>query len=249
MVLAIYNGNAFLFITALFCVCLIYHIDGLPQSGYGSSQRHNSTAWRHNTTQHRPSQTIGNRNYTNPNIWQPQGQRPWLNNNQSHPHIQVPGFMSNLHYAAAKQPNRSISEGTGWRQPQPVAPYLKNWSPQRSNSTQNVPIRSEPFRNNGGGQLAPINSGWVASSNSANSTIWKGGVSREFLPQANNRSNSYPTWHAGLPGSTLVAGTHTGNSLVGSASEHQNTANTGWNLPSGQPNGTYSAHPYGKLFA
>ncbi|XP_011182534.1 bifunctional endo-1,4-beta-xylanase XylA-like [Zeugodacus cucurbitae] len=278
---------------ALLCVCLIYQIDGVPQRGFRiPQQRHNATAWnnnwRQNTTQLSPNwqgnnQTIGNRNYSNPNNiynnWQPQGERLWLNNNQSHPHIQVPGFRSGLHYAAAKQSNRSIPVRTGWQQAQSVGPYPTNWAPQRSNSTQNIPNRT---------QFAPTNSGWLAPGNpTTNYTHGRGGISnstvngnRGLPAQVYNGANSYPNWHAGLPGSALVAGTYNGNSLpvsnsgqqgwqtanrsgaafgfnsgpqlaplAGSASGHQNAVNAGWNAPSGQPNGAYSAHPYGKLFA
>ncbi|XP_018803790.1 PREDICTED: GATA zinc finger domain-containing protein 14-like [Bactrocera latifrons] len=228
-------SNEFRIVVAFFCVCLIYHIEGLPQPQYGSSRHHyNSTAWnnsgRHNATHQGPNHLIGHQNHTNPN------------NRQSHH--------------------------------RPGSPWQNNHHSNRRNWTQHIPISPQPVSNNGGGQFAPINSGWVAPSNSANSTNWKGGVSnisanREFIPQVNNGSNSYPTWHAGLPGSTLIAGTHTENTfplsnsagnrgigsnlgpqltpLAGSDSGHQNTA--GWNLPSGKLNGTYSAHPYGKLFA
>ncbi|XP_011203652.2 probable serine/threonine-protein kinase fhkB [Bactrocera dorsalis] len=198
-------SNEFKVIVAFFCVCLIYHIDGLPQPRYGSHHHHhNSTAGnsgRHNATHHRPNnwqshhrpnQTVDHQNHTNPNYWHPHHRpgRPWHNHHS----------------------------------------HRRNW-------TQNIPISTQPINNDGGGQFAPTNSVWVAPSNSANSTNWKGGVSninpnRGFLPQVNNGSNSDPIWHLGV----AIASNLGPQPLAGSASGHKNTTNTGWNIPSGQLN-------------
>lgn len=222
---------------------MIYYIDGLPQAGYDwQRQRQNATtwknSWRQNTTQQqhnwqRNIQTIGNRNYTNTNNihnnWQPQGERPWLNNNQSHPHIHVPRFKRN---PQDPQSNRTISERTGWQQPQPVAPYLRNWAPQWRNSTQNISSRPKPFRNDGGGQFSAANSDWVPPGNPTNYTNWKSGVRNSTgngnsrFPAQDHAVNSYPNWHAGLPGNTLKTGTYTGNSLPLSSSGQQR-----WHTP------------------
>ncbi|XP_036336731.1 bifunctional endo-1,4-beta-xylanase XylA-like [Rhagoletis pomonella] len=93
----------------------------------------------------------GTRRFVDGAAYQSEGERVWLNNNQSHPFIQVPGFGNRPNFAIAKQPNRNNSlatvsnNGFGWRAPQP-----NYWGPVGTNSsTQNVPTTRQPAGNNG----------------------------------------------------------------------------------------------------
>ncbi|XP_039967095.1 uncharacterized histidine-rich protein DDB_G0274557-like [Bactrocera tryoni] len=115
--------NEFKILVAFFCVCLIYHIDGLPR------HHHNSTAWnnsgRHNATHHRPSHMIGYQNHTNPNNWQPYHRPNQTIDHQNH-----------------TNPNNWYPHH------RPGRPWQNNHHSHRRNWTQNIPI-SLPQVNNG----------------------------------------------------------------------------------------------------
>ncbi|CAD7003726.1 uncharacterized protein LOC101454471 [Ceratitis capitata] len=206
----------------------------------------------------RRNQTVGNQNYYKPNStrgaynnnwergngsYQPQGERVWLNSNQSHPFIQVPGFRnpSNI-FAAAKQPNRSISEGAGWRQP-------NNWSTQNRNATQWYPAARPSNNFTYGGQLTPSGASWAAPVSLAGNTNGHGGGSNSSrsgytgVPAVNqwNSTASNPVWNARLPGNALVAGVSGANRTAPAAPFGSNAFNgQGWNIPN-------NPSPYGSV--
>ncbi|XP_053957116.1 uncharacterized protein MAL13P1.336-like [Anastrepha ludens] len=114
--------------------------------------------------------------------YQRRGERLWLNNNESHPYIQVPGFGNRSSPAAAKQSNSSVSLGTsctaGWRAPyqelinnnRSSSQKYDNWAPFHRNLAQDISTTRQPIRSSNH-QGGPATAGtWDIGRSKYNST-------------------------------------------------------------------------------